>query len=70
MEPMSTEFVALDVETADPSFASVCQIGIVTSVEGSVIESWQQIVNPEDYFADLHTLKHGIDVAKTRLGIK
>lgn len=63
---MSTKFVALDVETANPSFATICQIGIVTFVDGSVIESWQRLVNPEDYFAALHTLKHGIDAAKTK----
>jgi len=55
------DFVAIDVETANADFASICQIGIVTFENGSVKESWQSLVNPEDCFDDFHTSIHGID---------
>ena len=44
------DFVAIDVETANADLASICQIGIVAFENGSVKESWQSLVNPEDYF--------------------
>jgi DNA polymerase-3 subunit epsilon len=54
------DFVAIDVETANPDLASICQIGVV-SFDGTLIaESWGSIVNPEDYFADTNISVHGI----------
>ena len=55
------DFVAIDVETANADRASICQIGIVAFENGSVKESWQSLVNPEDYFDDFNTSIHGID---------
>jgi DNA polymerase-3 subunit epsilon len=55
------DFVAVDVETANPDFASICQIGIVAFENGRVKESWQSLVNPEDYFDDFNVFIHGID---------
>ena len=54
-------FVAIDVETANPDIASICQIGIVTFVNGEIRESWQSLVNPEDYFNPFNTSIHGIE---------
>lgn len=77
------DFVAIDVETANPDLASICQIGIVAFENGSVKEGWQSLVNPEDYFDGMNICIHGIDedsvkgaptfpqifdVVKTRLG--
>jgi DNA polymerase-3 subunit epsilon len=55
------DFVAVDVETANPDVASICQIGIVAFENGRVKESWQSLVNPEDYFDDFNVFIHGID---------
>lgn len=55
------DFVAIDVETANADLASICQIGIVAFENGSVKESWQSLVNPEDYFHSINTSIHGID---------
>ena len=61
---VSTEeqgFVAIDVETANPDLASICQIGIVRFLDGEIRESWQTLVNPEDYFDAFNTSIHGIE---------
>lgn len=55
------DFVAIDVETANADAASICQIGIVAFENGSVKESWQSLVNPEDYFDSINISIHGID---------
>ena len=59
-------FTSMDVETANPDLASICQIGLVTFRDGAITESWQSLVNPEDYFDDLNTSIHGIDERAVR----
>lgn len=54
-------FVAIDVETANPDMASICQIGIAKYSNGSLIEEWETLVNPKDYFDGLNVSLHGID---------
>lgn len=41
-------FKAIDVETANWSYASICQIGIVRVVDGQVEDTWQTWINPEE----------------------
>lgn len=53
-------FVTVDVETANPDLASICQIGIVDFEAGSAKQVWQSTVNPEDYFDDNNVVIHGI----------
>jgi DNA polymerase-3 subunit epsilon len=60
------DFVAVDVETANPDAGSICQIGIVAFEKGRVKESWQSLVNPEDYFDDFNVFIHGIDERAVR----
>ena len=43
-------FNAIDVETANADRASICQIGIVHVRDGVVVDRWQTLVNPEDWF--------------------
>ena len=43
-------FVAIDVETANADFASICQVGIVRFEASAIVDEWQSLVNPEDYF--------------------
>src|SRR5262245_27777730 len=56
-------FVALDFETANPSLASICQIGVVEFDDDSHIAIWQTLVNPQDYFDPMNVYVHGIDEA-------
>lgn len=55
------DFVAVDVETANPDLASICQVGLVAFQDGAVCEQWQSLVNPEDYFDGMNVSIHGID---------
>lgn len=54
------EFVAIDVETANPDLASICQIGAVRFEGGRVVEVLDELIDPEDYFDDLNVSIHGI----------
>lgn len=53
-------FYALDVETANPDYSSICQIGISTFDQGEIIDRWKTYLNPEDYFDDFNIGIHGI----------
>lgn len=55
-----TNFCVIDVETANADFSSICQIGIAEFKNGILINSWQTLVNPEDYFDSLNISIHGI----------
>jgi len=55
------DFISVDVETANPDHASICQIGIVCFREGQLAEQWESLINPEDYFDDMNVFIHGID---------
>jgi DNA polymerase-3 subunit epsilon len=54
-------FVAIDVETANPDFSSICQVGVASFRDGKLHELWESLVNPEDYFDDMNIAVHGID---------
>ncbi len=53
-------FVALDFETANPSFSSICQVGIVEFRDGAESDSFVSLINPEDYFSEINISIHGI----------
>lgn len=55
------DFVVIDVETANPDLASICQVGIAVFSNGQFLESWSTLVNPNDYFDSHNVLVHGID---------
>jgi DNA polymerase-3 subunit epsilon len=54
------QFVALDVETANADCSSICQIGIARFEDGSLIEEWSTLIDPEDYFDSFNVSIHGI----------
>jgi DNA polymerase-3 subunit epsilon len=56
-----TDFAAIDVETANPDVASICQIGIAVFECGLLKQSWQTLVNPEDLFDPWNVSIHGIN---------
>jgi DNA polymerase III subunit epsilon len=53
-------FVAIDVETANATPSSICQIACVQFEGGIAIDSWQSFVNPLAPFAALNVSLHGI----------
>ncbi len=53
-------FLALDVETANADYSSICQIGIAEFREGEVVDKWSTLVNPESYFDPMNISIHGI----------
>lgn len=53
-------YFALDVETANADYSSICQIGIVHFKDGQVVGKWSTLVNPEAYFDPFNTSIHGI----------
>jgi DNA polymerase-3 subunit epsilon len=55
------DFISVDVETANPDRSSICQIGIVCFREGKIVEQWESLINPEDYFDEMNVFIHGID---------
>ena len=54
------DFVAIDFETANPDFSSICQVGAVRFRGGQVVESWESFVNPRAYFDFMNCSVHGI----------
>ncbi|QOT82143.1 exonuclease domain-containing protein [Cupriavidus basilensis] len=58
--------MALDVETANPDLSSICQIGLVLFENGSPVEAWSTLVDPEDWFDDMNVSVHGIDERKVK----
>ena len=63
---MSDKFVAIDFETANADLASICQVGVVTFENGTVVEGWGSLVNPQDYFDWINIDIHGIDEAAVK----
>jgi DNA polymerase-3 subunit epsilon len=55
------QFVAIDVETANPDMASICQIGIAFFKNGQLEREWVSLVNPKDYFDPINVSIHGIE---------
>lgn len=54
------KYIALDVETANADYSSICQIGIAEFENGKVINKWNTLINPECYFDPFNVSIHGI----------
>ena len=54
------KYLALDVETANADYSSICQIGIAEFENGKVINKWSSLINPESYFDPFNVSIHGI----------
>lgn len=54
------DFVAIDVETANPDYSTICQVGIAVFRSGELVDTWSSLVNPEDYFDPVNVALHGI----------
>lgn len=60
------QFVAIDVETANPDMGSICQIGVAKFVDGQLADEWCTLLDPQDYFDDVNISIHGIDPKMVR----
>ena len=58
--PNGLTFNVIDVETANPKWATICQIGVVRVVNGRILDEWETLVDPETYFHWRNTKIHGI----------
>ena len=66
MSDLDLTFNVIDVETANSSWSSICQIGIVHVEKGMVVDEWQTLVDPEEAFAPINTTIHGISEESVR----
>lgn len=55
------DFVAIDVETANPDMSSICQIGMAKYRDGALAGEWSSYIDPKDYFDPVNVSIHGID---------
>jgi DNA polymerase-3 subunit epsilon len=56
----AVDYFVVDVETANPSLDSICQIGIAFFADGKMVDGWESLINPQDYFAAFNVALHGI----------
>jgi DNA polymerase III subunit epsilon len=59
-------FVVIDVETANPNLASICQVGIAPFRDGALQDPRRYWVDPKDYFDPINVSIHGIDEDRVR----
>ncbi|GJH39991.1 DNA polymerase III subunit epsilon [Capnocytophaga sp. HP1101] len=61
-----TSFVALDFETANYHWSSVCSIGLVFVENGTVVDSYYELIKPvPNYYNAINTQIHGLTRADT-----
>ncbi|HOK53288.1 MAG TPA: exonuclease domain-containing protein [Armatimonadota bacterium] len=53
-------FIAIDVETANPDMGSICQIGWVRYENDCINDEFTSYIDPEDYFDPWNVAIHGI----------
>ncbi len=53
-------FLAIDVETANADYSSICQIGIVEFQNSEIVSEWKSLINPQTYFDGFNISIHGI----------
>ena len=54
------DYFVLDLETANPSYKSICQLGMVEIRKGAIKKRYRQLIDPKDNFDPIHTSIHGI----------
>lgn len=65
-----TTFIAIDVETANASRHSICQVGLAGFQAGIAVWRWQSLVNPEEPFDSRNEKIHGITSNQVQLTSK
>jgi len=59
-------YCVLDVETANPDYGSICQIGFVKVQNSQIADRQSWLINPQCYFDDMNICIHGIDGEKVK----
>jgi DNA polymerase-3 subunit epsilon len=59
-EPGAVDYYVVDVETANQSLHSICQIGIALFAGGKMVDGWESLVNPREEFHSFNVALHGI----------
>ncbi|MBT5471012.1 MAG: 3'-5' exonuclease [Nitrospina sp.] len=54
------DYLVLDLETANPDQASICQLGMVEVNNGAISKKYSQFIDPKDEFDPMHVSIHGI----------
>jgi DNA polymerase-3 subunit epsilon len=57
---MNIDFYSLDVETANFSNDSICQIGIAGFSNGNIVSEYVTLINPQEHFEHYNVKIHGI----------
>ena len=60
---MATEFIAIDLETANPNPWSICQIGVAEFSDGALTNGWMSYIDPAERFNRDNVAVHGITEA-------
>ena len=61
-----SDFISIDLETANPNPWSICQIGIAGFADGALTEQWMTYVDPQERFNPDNIAVHGITAAAVR----
>ena len=59
-------FVAIDFETANTDYSSICQIGLAFFENGTLVKEESHLINPEAYFDGYNISIHGITEENTK----
>ncbi|MEE3245530.1 MAG: exonuclease domain-containing protein, partial [Bacteroidota bacterium] len=60
INPINVRFSVIDAETANADSSSICQIGIAEFKNGQLVNKWESLIDPEDFFDSLNISIHGI----------
>lgn len=63
VDTCDTQFIAIDVETANANISSICQIAAVSFVGSRAVKTWQSLLNPRGRFEPFNVALHGIDTS-------
>ncbi len=60
------DFYAVDVETANPDRATICQIGVAAVRGNRIVDTWGSLVDPQAAFEPSFVGIHGIDESSVK----
>ena len=63
---MTTDFAAIDLETANTNAWAICQIGVAHFVNGAMTQEWMSYIDPQERFNRDNVAIHGITSAAVR----
>ena len=60
MSSDNSSFITVDFETANSHVGSVCAVGVVKVLDGTITDRWTTLINPETEFNQFNIDIHGI----------